>query len=299
MGKNNKIRHQKPFRYLEPNEHVSDTKKMEPVANTAKEFSRVTTVHGLYYLSSSSPWAKIFWIIAVAIAIIGTSIQVMSIWQLRYDSPVITQLETISLPIEKINFPAVTICPQGSRQEIVDSVLFRQLREYIRIKEGDGFVLTPDLMMEHVDQFLKDTYPGANGKPTQLVKLLSSDNPALLIQSDAILGSEDKCDPTSNQEIIDRMNKQLSNDTCPDGFKILSDLYCIHVSDRKLTYSDALDYCNQRQGSEVLYLESNKDLMELLQIPEIGNHLQTRYIPLAQHYNIYNLPNPIFLINQC
>ena len=137
-------------------------------------------------------------------------------------------------------------------------------------------------MMEHVDQFLKDTYPGANGKPTQLVKLLSSDNPALSIQNDAILELEEKCDPFTNQEILDSMNKQLSNDTCPDAFKMLSDLYCIHVSDRKLTYSGALDYCNQREGSEILYLESNKDLIELLEIPVIGKHLQTKYIPLAQ-----------------
>ena len=272
-----------PAKY-EPHKRKSARKK---TLETTKEFCDATSIHGFAYISHerNSSIDRIFWSVVVILALSFTAYQVIVLYLEWQDEPVITTLETVAQPIEEIDFPAVTICPQGSRQEIIDSVLFRQLREYIRIKEGDGSVLTPDLMMEHVDQFLKDTYPGANGKPTQLVKLLSSDNPALLIQNDAILGLEEKCDPSSNQEILDSMNKQLSNDTCPEGFKMFAGLYCIHVSDRKLTYSGALDYCDQRQGSEVLYLESNNDLMELLHIPEIGNHLQTRYIPLAQHYN--------------
>ena len=272
-----------PAKY-EPHKRKSARKK---TLETTTEFCDATSIHGFAYISHerNSTIDRIFWSVVVILALSFTAYQVIVLYLEWQDEPVITILETVAQPIEEIDFPAVTICPQGSRQEIIDSVLFRQLREYIRTKEGDDSDLAPDLMMEHVDQFLKDTYPGANGKPTQLVKLLSSDNPALSIQNDAILELEEKCDPFTNQEILDSMNKQLSNDTCPDGFKMLSDLYCIHVSDRKLTYSGGLDYCNQREGSEILYLESNKDLIELLEIPEIGKRLQTKYIPLAQLYN--------------
>ena len=63
------------------------------------------------------------------------------------------------------------------------------------------------------------------------------------------------------------MNKELNNDTCPDGFQMLGDLYCIHVSENRLAYADASEYCNQKGGSELIYLESNIDLVELLRDP--------------------------------
>ena len=244
---------------------------------TTKEFCDATSIHGFAYIphDRNSAIDRVFWSIVVLLALSFTAYQVIILYEEWQNEPVITTLETVAEPIENIDFPAVTICPQGSRQEIIDSVLFRQLREYIRGREGDSTTLTPDLMMEHVDQFLKDTYPGTNGKPTQLVKLLSSDNPALTIKNDAILGTEQKCDPSSNQESMDSLNKQLNNDTCPDGFQMLGGMYCVHVTEVKLTYSDAFEYCNQHRGSEVLYLGSENDLIELFENDELGKKFQS------------------------
>ena len=92
---------------------------------------------------------------------------------------------------------------------------------------------------------------------------MSSDNPSLSIQNDAILGLQEECDPSDNDEILGSMNKQLSNDTCPDGFYMLANLYCVHVTDDQLTYNEAFDYCNAQDGSELLYLDTNEDLIAL------------------------------------
>ena len=277
LDSNNQVKQKMKYNTIYPAKYEPHKNKQKSVRKktleTTTEFCEATSIHGFPYISHerNTGFDRAFWSIVVILALSFTAYQVIVLYQEWQNEPVITTLETVAQPIEEIDFPAVTICPQGSRQEIIDSVLFRQLREYIRSREGDSAVLTPDLMMEHVDQFLKDTYPGANGKPTQLVKLLSSDNPELSIQNDAILGVNEKCDPASNQEILDAMNKELNNDTCPDGFQMLGDLYCIHVSENRLAYADASEYCNQKGGSELIYLESNIDLVELFKNSRIGN----------------------------
>ena len=182
-----------------------------------------------------------------------------------------TTLETVAEPIENIKFPAVTICPQGSRQEIIDAVLFRQLKEYINRDRRDTETLTVDKMMEYVDEFLKDVYPGANGKPTQLVKLLSSDNPRLTIQNDAILGLEEDCDPSTNNDIFESLSKALSNDTCPEGFHMLDKLYCIRVGNNAMKYKDAVDYCHQEGGAELLHIDSTHELTSLYDNIHLGS----------------------------
>ena len=277
MGKNSKIRHQKPFNYVEPNGHVSDKKKMEPVANTAKEFFMVTTVHGLYYLSSNSSWAKTFWIIAVAVAIIGTSIQVMSIWQLRYDSPVITQLETISLPIEKISFPAVTICPQGFISSVMDTKLFYQFEKWLlkkkesedsrkkrNVNKGQTMNLTHDRLTEYLHEFLGDIYPGAKDIPTKMVSLMVSDNPDRKMQNEAIFVPEKEleCDWKNNQIMIDHLDQKI-NDLCPTPFKNIGNGTCIVQGEVEMTYNEASSFCQTKNGAKVYYLDTYEEIVAL------------------------------------
>ena len=239
---------------------------------TTTEFCEATSIHGFSYISNdrNSGVERFFWLIVVILAITFTTYQVAVLYKEWQDEPVISTLETVAEPIEDIEFPAVTICPQGSRQEIIDSVLFRQLKEYIDTKKGSSSALTPEQMIELTDEFLKEVYPGANGKPTQLIKLLSSDNPSTSIQNEAILGLQEECDPSDNDEILNSMNKQLGNDTCPEGFHMLANLYCVHVTEEQLAYNEASDYCNDQDGSKLLYLDTNEDLIALYEDTETG-----------------------------
>ena len=52
-------------------------------------------------------------------------------------NPVITSLETTSLPVEEIPFPAITICGQGLIREVVKSAIFKQFSLHVESKNGN------------------------------------------------------------------------------------------------------------------------------------------------------------------
>ena len=231
----------------------------ERIVDTTKKYSSATTIHGISYIFNDvlSGLERLLWSIVVLVAICFTTFQVVTLYQEWQDNPVVTTLNTVALPIEKIEFPAVTICPQGSRQEIIDSVLFRQLKRYIQNKNGNATNFTPGEMIEQVESFITDVYPGAKGKPTMLTRLMTSDNPEVSIQNEAIIPPKDECDPSSNIAFANALNKELSNDTCPDGFEMAQGSnYCIHAKSTPITYNDATKYCNELSGARLLYLDT-------------------------------------------
>ena len=242
------------------------------IVDTTKQYSSATTIHGISYLSSDNVPAleRLIWLVVVILAIIFTTFQVCNLYDEWQDEPVITTLDTVALPIEEIEFPAVTICPQGTRQEIIDSVLFRQLKEYIENDKVNVTSLTQDEMMDEVKAFLKDVYPGAKAKPTMITRLMTSDNPKLYVQNEAVLQLEEECDPSSNADIVKVLNKQLLNDSCPEHFTMIQESgYCIHESRTKMTYNEAAQYCRDVIDSKLLYFDSHEDvspLDELLQV---------------------------------
>ena len=245
--------------------NIPQTKKStrRRIVDTTKQYSSTTTIHGISYLTGDdvSGLERLLWAIVVLFAMAFTTYQVITLYNDWQDQPVITTLDTVSLPIEEIEFPAVTICPQGSRREIVDSVLFRQLKRYIQDKEGNVTNLTEDEMMDQVEAFITEVYPGATEKPTKLINLMTSDNPEVSLKNQAVLKFEQECDPSSNVPFTNALNKQLKNDTCPQGFEMAKALdYCVHAKSIPMTYNDATKYCNGLGGSKLFYLETFDDL---------------------------------------
>ena len=114
--------------------NIPQTKKStrRRIVDTTKQYSSTTTIHGISYLAGEdvSGLERVLWATVVLFAMAFTTYQVITLYNDWQDQPVITTLDTVSLPIEEIEFPAVTICPQGTRREIIDSVLFRQLKAF-------------------------------------------------------------------------------------------------------------------------------------------------------------------------
>ena len=245
------------------------------IVDTTKEYSSATTIHGIAYLFDGhvSILERYFWAVVVCMAIYLATYQVSNLYNDWQDDPVVTTLETVALPIEDIEFPAVTICPQGSRQEIVDLVLFRQLTEYIGKSRNNLTTFTEEEMAEQAVAFLNDVYPGATGKPTLVTKLLASDNPQSAIENEAVLQLEEKCDPSINADITKALNKYLNNDTCPKGFAIAQGSnYCLHAGSRQMSYNEASKYCNEQSGSRLFFLETYDELHGLSNfLNSIGN----------------------------
>ena len=233
------------------------------ISETTKDYSSATTIHGITYLTDDDASAveRLLWLVVVILAILLATYQVVKLYQDWQDDPVVTTLDTVALPIEEIEFPAVTICPQGSRQEIVDLVLFRQLTEYIESSTENVTMLTGEEMSEKVVAFLNNVYPGAKGKPTMLTKMMTSDNPTVSITNDAVLGLEEECDASSNADMAEALNKKLKNDTSPKGFEMAKGSnYYIHTSSIPMAYNDAKKYCNDQSGSSLFYLDSYEEL---------------------------------------
>ena len=50
------------------------------------------------------------------------------------ENPVITSLNTTSLKVDEVQFPAITICGQGLIKEVVKSAIFKQFTGYVEDK---------------------------------------------------------------------------------------------------------------------------------------------------------------------
>ena len=74
-----------------------------------KDFLESSTIHGLTYISTTRKLVRIFWILVVIFGFSTASFLIYQSFQAWEDSPVSTTIET--LPITKIKFPKVTVCP--------------------------------------------------------------------------------------------------------------------------------------------------------------------------------------------
>ena len=269
-------------------EKTDETPRSSKFVNTAKEFASGTTIHGVWYIASSehSTSARIFWVFVVILALSITAFQMLSLRKQWEANPVITNLETIALPIEEIAFPAVTICPQGSVKDILDNVLFHQLKEYVSNKNHTSrrkrstsqdtgselpenstglWNVTYDEMLLEMEDFMRDVYPGAKDIPTKFVTLMTSDDPKQAVENEAVVlpVQEEECDETSNRVIVNDLNKQLNNDFCPDGFTKFGNIGCVMAAESKMDYNEASTYCQEMDGASIIQLNSYEDIKVL------------------------------------
>ena len=91
-----------------------------PIGKTAKQYGGATTIHGIPYILDKDrhPLEKLLWIIFVSIGVSLIIYLSESIWSNYQKNPIITSVETTGYNIENIDFPAVTICAQGSMQKV-------------------------------------------------------------------------------------------------------------------------------------------------------------------------------------
>jgi hypothetical protein len=250
-------------------------------SNTAKEYASNTTIHGFAYIANQEHplAARALWLFVVLLAVVITTIQMTSLHNQWKTYPVITTLDTIAFPIENIEFPAVTICPQGSMKEIVDNVMFQQLRDYITNKKEHHRQRrsTSQDMMGFMKEFLRDVYPGANAGPAEFVSLLTSDNPHQLVKNKAVVlqNQNEECDDAANHKIFNKLNKQLNMDFCPDGFAKLDNTRCVMSLDSQMEYNEASSYCTDVGGATLLHLDSYGDIEELYLHSILGKYENT------------------------
>ena len=87
---------------------------MKSLSKSAREYSKSTSIHGIHYIfeNDSYLFERTIWVLAVFCGILFAAIMSTYAYFDWRDSPVLTTVATTGYPIEKIEFPAITICAQ-------------------------------------------------------------------------------------------------------------------------------------------------------------------------------------------
>ena len=114
---------------------------LKVIKSTTHEFANSTTIHGITYVFDRGIKAfdNLLWLLVVCF---GTGIAVyMSVlaWNTWKEAPVLTSVSSTGLPLQKIDFPAITICSQGLIQVYIFFSKAWSRRPFIHSSGGSEF----------------------------------------------------------------------------------------------------------------------------------------------------------------
>ena len=91
-----------------------------PKENTIQQYAKATSIHGIPYIFEEGRpiRERLFWIILMVLGlafILYQSIYIYKDWQ---KDPIIITVGTTGKPIKDLDYPTITICPQGQSNEV-------------------------------------------------------------------------------------------------------------------------------------------------------------------------------------
>lgn len=270
------------------NNDACNGKKINFFMKTLTEYTSTSVIHGVSYTTPDGRMAveRVIWVILVSLAFAFAAHEVRILYEHWQENPVLTVLDTVTLPIEDVEFPAITICPQGSSKDIMNAALFDQFKDFVLNKTE--FLNKPDnyktrnkrdtSLYSHISNFsysdiisltgdfIDEVYGGIKVNPTELIQLLTSDDPDSVVENKPIWVSEEAndCSNDSYDMIIDRLNQEL-NPKCPNDFETFDRDFCIHFGEEIETYAEAEFYCEDKTfGSGGLLMVDTLDQLNNL-----------------------------------
>ena len=242
---------------------------------TFKSYSSKSTLHGVTYLCDEDSLGveRILWGIIVFVGLAFTIFHLIILFDEWQDSPTVTTLNTSFFPIRDIKFPQVTICPQGSVNNLVERVLFKQLTEYIKANtlrtEGHNMPwnLTEEEVTMVIHEFLENSFPNAKDDPSKYVRLLASKNPKRTLEAHAMLnyGNDANCNEYHDFALTRNINEQLNARKCPHGYELVDEHSCILVSEHQMPYEEAVSYCQGKGGEDLSPMEIKEAMQSTAQ----------------------------------
>lgn len=287
MDTENNLKMEIPATYLIPKRRKDRPKTTEAILQVSNDYSAVSTIHGIGYIGNRdhSNGGRVFWVLAVLIALACTILVVSKIVTQWLDQPILTNLDTVSWPAENIDFPAVTLCPQGSTADTMDKFFYNQFEEWLskkivkdpetikRVKReglndncGCHVPYFGNMSREDLQccfrQFFDENFPGIYpNNPTKIASMMIADDPGKAIENKAIVlpDEEPKCSEKDNSEILNNVNEKLKQ-RCPNSYKKLNDSTCVIQGPTKASYNEALLQCKANNGGTILYLDILEDI---------------------------------------
>ena len=244
----------------------SPKKNKNPYTKTINEYASVSTAHGIAYIFEDGRcfFERIIWIIVVVLALTFAICMSTTAYKNWKNNPVLTSVRTTGLPIENIEFPAITICTQGSANEVVDAALFQQFSNYLNTKGKEFDSLSDSQKVQEGQNFLLDMYPGAKAPPNQLVSMMASPgiDPERGIEALTIFNPEDKkncaadteetTSTTTKKARKKRNAADSSTKNCPSEYKKMGKELCVHNSKLQMNFTAAKEYCSSHSDNSVL-----------------------------------------------
>ena len=96
-------------------------KRPNAFSRTAKGYAASTTIHGIQYIFEEKQKGldRVLWIIAVGVSVFLALLLSFSAYVEWKENPVLTTVGTTGHPIEKVEYPAITICAQVMSNNII------------------------------------------------------------------------------------------------------------------------------------------------------------------------------------
>ena len=118
-----------------------------------KHFLELSTIHGLYYISATRNWTKYFWVLVVFGGFTGTGYLIYTSFYNWEQSPISTTIET--LPISKITFPNVTVCPPKESLTLNFDIMKSEKMDLDEKTRSDLFAYSLNVILENVHTWIK------------------------------------------------------------------------------------------------------------------------------------------------
>ena len=113
---------------------------MKNLARDIYEYFNETTVHGFHYIATGrNSLERFFWASLIVCGFIFSSLIFYHALKDWNETPLETTIEQVSLPVEELNYPAVTVCnpselqmPRRNRWMYLEKLL-----NWIDVEQGD------------------------------------------------------------------------------------------------------------------------------------------------------------------
>ena len=260
---------------------VCEKKEQKPLSSrirgAVEDYGSNSTIHGLRYITDPKKHnaGRFFWFVVGIISLSLTGYQIFCLQvQWRTQDSTITTLATMNLPIDQIEFPSVTICPQGSVKSISKGIAFREFVQWVQTKSRlanlrlkrssstsphEPWNITYTEIMEDLKTFTKDFYGLEEGSPVQLASMLNSEDPEQMLYNEAILfpNGGKYCDEFTEEELEDEMNQALNHNFCPPGFSFIKEIGCVMPTNFQMTFNETVAFCGSLdKDASVIRLDS-------------------------------------------
>ena len=99
-----------------------------------REYAASSSAHGIAYIFEQNRLGleRWFWVVVVGVGIVFSICSTAQTYQNWKANPTITTVESTSYPIKNIEYPAITICSQGTSKDIMNTIIMKQFEEYLQ-----------------------------------------------------------------------------------------------------------------------------------------------------------------------